>query len=134
MKKLVSLLLVLSLSIPGFYQNIDIDLLKNINLNRNENLEATFQFISNSVTPISIATPAIILSIGLLDRNKEMTKEGLFIAETLLVSTFITTALKYSVNRTRPYETYIFIENVLDSSSPSFPSRHTSAAFATALP
>ncbi|REG87049.1 phosphatase PAP2 family protein [Algoriphagus antarcticus] len=132
MKKLISLLLFLSVSVPGFSQNLDIDILKNINLNRNENLDPSFQFISNTVTPISIATPVIILSVGLLEKNKETTQKGLFIAETLLVSTFINTAFKYSVNRPRPYETYIFIENVLDPDTPSFPSGHTSAAFATA--
>ncbi|PZX58235.1 membrane-associated phospholipid phosphatase [Algoriphagus ratkowskyi] len=132
MKKIVSLLLFLTLSVPGFSQNLDIDILKNINLNRNEKLDPAFEFISNTVTPISIATPAIILSVGLLEKNKEMTHKGLFIAETLVVSTLITSALKYSVDRPRPYETYSFINNVLDPNSPSFPSGHTSAAFATA--
>lgn len=132
MKKIVSLLIFLSLSVPGFSQNLDIDILKNINLNRNEKLDPAFEFISNTVTPISIATPAIILSVGLLEKNKEMTNKGLFIAETLVVSTLITTVIKYSVNRPRPYQTYPSIDNVLDPSSPSFPSGHTSAAFATA--
>ena len=132
MKKIVSLFIFLSLSVPGFLQNLDIDILKNINLNRNENLDPTFEFISNTVTPISIATPILISSVGLLEKNKNMTHDGLFIAETLVVSTLITTVIKYSVNRPRPYETYPFIDNVIYANGPSFPSGHTSAAFATA--
>ena len=44
----------------------------------------------------------------------------------------VTTAIKYSVNRTRPYAAYPFIDNVITEADPSFPSGHTSAAFATA--
>lgn len=132
MKKIIGFLLCFSLSFPGISQNIDIDILKNINLNRNENLDPTFQFISNTVTPISVGTPVIILTLGLLEKDKDMTQYGLFIAETLIVSTLITNVLKFSVDRPRPYETYAFIDNVIDPSSSSFPSGHTSAAFATA--
>ncbi len=132
MKNLVSLLLFLSLSVPGFSQNFDINVLKNINLNRNEKLDPTFKFISNSVTPISLGAPVLILAVGLIEKDHEVTQKGLIVAETLIVSTLITTALKYSVNRTRPFETYSFIDNVIIEDSPSFPSGHTSSAFATA--
>lgn len=42
------------------------------------------------------------------------------------------TALKYSVNRERPFVTYPDIIKKTDTHSPSFPSGHTSNAFATA--
>jgi membrane-associated phospholipid phosphatase len=132
MKKALACLLFLSLSFSGIAQNIDIDILKNINLNRNENFDPTFRFISNTVTPISISAPVMILAVGLIKKDHEITKDGLVIAETILVSTLISTGLKYSVDRTRPYLTYPFIDNVIFVDSPSFPSGHTSAAFATA--
>lgn len=113
-------------------QNIDIDLLKKINLNRNPALDRTFRGITNSATPISIATPLIVYSVGLIKNDTTLKKQGLYIAETFLVSAFISTALKYSIKRDRPFVTYPEIEKETTGGSPSFPSGHTSDAFATA--
>jgi len=132
MKNIFACLFFLSISFNGFSQNLDIDILKNINLNRNENLDQTFEFISNTITPISLGAPVLILSIGLIKKDHDITRDGLIIAESILVSTLITSALKYSVDRTRPYDTYPFIDNVIFANGPSFPSGHTSAAFTTA--
>ncbi|MBI4945043.1 MAG: phosphatase PAP2 family protein [Bacteroidetes bacterium] len=49
-----------------------------------------------------------------------------------LTASIITTGMKYSFNRVRPFETYSFIIKKSDAGSPSFPSGHTSSAFATA--
>lgn len=132
MKNIFACFFYLSISLNGFSQNLDIDILKNINLNRNENLDQTFEFISNTITPVSLGAPVLILSVGLIKKDHEITRDGLIIAESILVSTLITSALKYSVNRTRPYNTYPFIDNVIFANGPSFPSGHTSAAFSTA--
>lgn len=53
----------------------------------------------------------------------------------VLTAVIVTTTLKHSINRPRPFETYDFIEKVTSGGSPSFPSGHTSDAFvlATAL-
>ena len=40
--------------------------------------------------------------------------------------------MKYIINRERPYITYPYLEKASDGGSPSFPSGHTEAAFATA--
>ena len=44
----------------------------------------------------------------------------------------MTTAIKYSINRQRPFVTYPIIVNQTESTSPSLPSMHTSIAFSTA--
>jgi membrane-associated phospholipid phosphatase len=132
MKNLAALLIFLSLSFQGICQNVDINILKNINLNRNEKLDPSLRFISNSVNPVSIGAPIVILAVGLIEKDHDLTHRGLLIGETILVSTLITKGLKYSVNRQRPFDTYPFIVQVIPVDSPSFPSGHTSAAFATA--
>ncbi|UFH45987.1 phosphatase PAP2 family protein [Flavobacterium galactosidilyticum] len=113
-------------------QNIDITILSDINVNRNTSLDPTFKAITNSTLPISVATPLIIYSVGLIKKDSTIKNQALFIGETFLVSAFITTALKYSIKRERPFNTYPDIEKVTAAPGYSFPSGHTSTAFATA--
>ena len=50
----------------------------------------------------------------------------------LIVAEGVTTVLKYSVNRTRPFDVYPFIVKKSSGGNPSFPSGHTTDAFAAA--
>jgi membrane-associated phospholipid phosphatase len=113
-------------------QNSDIDLLKKINLNRNTNLESTMIGITNSAMPVSVGAPIIIYAVGLIEKDSTTKKKAIFIGESLAASVFISLALKSITKRDRPYQTYPEIENVTEESSSSFPSAHTSTAFATA--
>jgi membrane-associated phospholipid phosphatase len=131
LKKTIFFIIISSIS-TIFAQNIDIDLLRDINLNRDQSLDQTFKFLSDTDAPIAIATPIIIYSMGLLNKDKNLKKQAIFIGESLLVSTFITTAAKYSFKRVRPFTTYPELEKQSDGGSYSFPSGHTSAAFSTA--
>ncbi|MEN9698918.1 MAG: hypothetical protein RLZZ301_116 [Bacteroidota bacterium] len=126
------LLLLLVVSWSFYAQNLDIDLLKKINLNRNTALDPTFKFVTNSVSPIGIVTPILVTSIGLIQQDKSLQNKGLYIGATLLSSALITTTLKYSIQRDRPFVTYPEIQQLTSAGSPSFPSGHTSEAFATA--
>lgn len=113
-------------------QNIDIKLLRSINLGGKQSYDPSFKVISNSASPISIATPIIIYSIGLLNKDETLQKKGIFIGESFLVNAFITVALKNTIKRDRPFVTYPDIEKESDGGSYSFPSGHTSEAFSTA--
>ncbi|MFV8325819.1 phosphatase PAP2 family protein [Flavobacterium sp. ZS1P14] len=113
-------------------QNIDINILRDINVNRNENLDPSFKFVTNTAVPFSVAAPVIIYSMGLIKKDSTIKKQAIFIGETFLVSAFITTALKHSVKRERPFDTYSDIEKETSAPGYSFPSGHTSLAFATA--
>jgi membrane-associated phospholipid phosphatase len=113
-------------------QNIDINILRDINVNRNTNLDPTFKVVTNSAVPIGVATPIIIYSIGLIKKDSAIKKQAIFIGQTFLVNAFITTALKRTINRDRPFETYPEIDQASSTLGKSFPSGHTSLAFATA--
>lgn len=132
MKKYLTFLILFIISFSVFSQNTDIDLLKSINLNRNKSLDPTFRVLTHSVYPITLGAPAIILSVGLLKKDSSLTHKGIFIAESMLVNVFISTALKYTIKRPRPFITYPYIEKATEAGSRSFPSGHTSNAFATA--
>jgi PAP2 superfamily len=132
-KSITTVLLVIIVSISNaFCQNLEIDLLRNINLNRDQSLDKTFKFLSDSDASIAVATPIVIYSIGQLNKDKNLKKQALLIGESLLVSTFITTASKYSFKRERPFDTFPELDKQSDGGSYSFPSGHTSAAFSTA--
>ena len=113
-------------------QNADIDILKSINVGRNKNLDNTFKGITNSVTPLSISVPVAVLAAGLIKHDSTIINKGLCISVSLLLAAGISTGLKYAVNRQRPFITYPFIDKATYVGSPSFPSGHTSDAFATA--
>jgi membrane-associated phospholipid phosphatase len=113
-------------------QNVDIDILKKINLNRNTSLDGTFKSISQSAVPISVATPLLIYSLGIINNDSVAKQKALFIGETFLVSAFITVVSKKIIKTNRPYETYPILQPVVTEASYAMPSGHTSSAFATA--
>ena len=113
-------------------QNLDINLLKEINLERNKSLDPTFKFITNSVSPMSIGAPVAVLGIGILQKDSSLKSKGIIMVETLCVNALTTTALKLAVKRDRPFVTYPYLDKQAEAGSYSFPSGHTSSAFALA--
>lgn len=124
-------LLVFSVSgISG--QHIDIRTLEKINLNRNTSLDIFFKTISNTTGLISYSVPTGLLAAGYFIDHDYTRRKGWYLVETALVNAAITTTLKYSINRTRPFISYPYIIRLDKGNSPSFPSGHTSDAFALA--
>lgn len=125
-------ILALFLSWNASSQNWDIDLLKEINLERNQSFDPTFKFITNSVSPISLGAPIAVLGIGMIQKDSSLKSKGIFMVEALCVNAFTTTALKLVFRRDRPFVTYPYLDKQADAGSYSFPSGHTSSAFAFA--
>lgn len=113
-------------------QNLDIDLLKKINVNRNTAFDPTFKSITNTAVPLSIATPVMMYTIGLIQKDSLIKHKALFIGEAFLASAFVTIASKSIIKRDRPYVTHSSIQPLSVEGSYSMPSAHTSSAFATA--
>lgn len=133
MKKIILTFIFLSIVSYSWSQNIDVNILKTIYNNRNTELDKGYRFLSNTTATISIATPIIIYSTGLFQKNKSLKEKALIIGESTLAAAITSTVLKYSINRDRPFEKYPLVFNKdINASSPSFPSGHTSSAFATA--
>jgi membrane-associated phospholipid phosphatase len=131
-KKLLFLLLNLFLATNIFAQNADIDLLKSINVGRNQSLDGTFKFISDADAPIALAAPLSVLAVGFAKNDKALKIKGLEMTASLIVAVGVELSLKKIINRDRPFVTYPFIQNVVSEDNASFPSGHTSVAFATA--
>lgn len=113
-------------------QNLDIDLLKKININRNTAFDPALKSITNTAVPLSIATPVVMYTIGLIQKDSLIKQKALFIGETFLASAFVTIASKSIIKRDRPYVTHPSIQPLSVEGSYSMPSGHTSSAFATA--
>ena len=113
-------------------QGIDIKLLQAFNGPASPS-DAHWKEFSNSFKYVAVATPAVVILTGLTTHDKELTKKGLEIAGAIIISQGVSSALKYSINRQRPFDAYPdLIYNHSDPTDPSFPSGHTSVAFATA--
>lgn len=132
MKRFFLFFFLLSVSTVVFSQNADIDILRKINLGRSKQLDNTFIFISSTVTPVSILTPISVFCEGHTKHDSALQNKGLYIGASLILAAGISTSLKYAIDRKRPFITYPDIEKVSDAGSKSFPSGHTSSAFATA--
>ena len=113
-------------------QNPDIRWLRSINVDRNQNLDRPFEFISQSSYPMSIAIPISVYGIGLLKQDSTIRRKGMYIAGSVAVTAGLTYAVKYTVNRQRPFETYPEIIQLTEATSSSFPSGNTSIAFSVA--
>jgi membrane-associated phospholipid phosphatase len=112
-------------------QNWEVELLNNINPDQpNSNFQIN---ISKSVYPLALATPVSMLAVGLATKDKSLQKQSFKIIGSLVINTAITQGLKYTINRQRPYDAYPTIINPYNiETDASFPSGHTSTAFALA--
>jgi membrane-associated phospholipid phosphatase len=128
------LIVLLLLFLPGslLCQNIDIRILRSINSSQTLPSDKFFQFVSNSDAYIVAGIPVGMAAAGLIKHDDNLLRNACVTMAASAVNFGITTALKYSFNRERPFTTYPDITKKSDGGSPSFPSGHTSSAFATA--
>lgn len=114
-------------------QTFDARLLHAINSPNAQSSDAFFKFMSQSNSAVVIAVPAGLMLNGLLSKNKTQAYNACMIGLATALNAGVTFGLKYSVNRERPFIAYPgYISKKLEVSDSSFPSGHTSSAFATA--
>lgn len=113
-------------------QNADIRLLRTFNSPGNLSSDGFFRFVSDTEPYLVIMTPLATGGYGLVRKNEKQFRIACVIASSSLVCAGVTNLLKYSIGRDRPFITYPDIIQKYHADSPSFPSGHTSSAFATA--
>jgi len=129
-KRFIIILLLLCSKL--YSQNIDIRLLRSVYSPEVVCSDDFFRFLSDSEVYLIIGTPSAIAAAGLIKRDKTMFRNACVTMASTVVNVAVSNALKYSVNRERPFITYPDIINKTGTHSPSFPSGHTANAFATA--
>ena len=131
MRFLIAFLLVLNQI--SFSQNADLRILKSINKNEFPVWDETMRVTSDGVYPFMIAAPAAMWIYGHSYKDETMKRNGIKTAVGIGVNIAIMWGLKEAIKRPRPYTTYpndIILRK--KTSGFSFPSGHTSCAFATA--
>jgi membrane-associated phospholipid phosphatase len=132
-KQLIITLLFLVFTLNIKAQNLDIDILRRIHTTRNQALDKSMSFVSNSVAPFVLLVPAGIIGSGLMKKDSANTRRGIFIASSIVSGAIVTGIFKIAIQRPRPYVTYSYIQNVGPKVGPnSFPSGHTTQAFSLA--
>lgn len=114
-------------------QNADINMLRSINAKEMPVWDRTMKGVSFSVYPVMPGSVIGIWSHGYFTKNEVMTRNAYKSALSIGLALGLTTGLKYAVNRTRPFADYPDDIVRRDEVGPySFPSGHSTAAFATA--
>lgn len=125
-----ALICTLFITLQPLAQNADIDLLESINP---QNPDAfVFRSLSATAYPISGGSAAGIFVVGLLEKDVQKQWQAAELAGSILMAGIAAQGLKWVVDRPRPYETYPAVYPYKRESGESFPSGHTTIAFATA--
>lgn len=123
---------ILLLPSVGFSQNFDIRLLRSVFTPHQLQADPAMKFISGANNYLVVGIPLSMGIAGIVKHNDKLFNSACQIVVANAINFGATMALKYSVNRDRPFVTYPDIRNKSYEGSPSFPSGHTSSAFATA--
>ncbi len=108
-------------------------MLRAINKNEHPNWDKTMRFTSVTVYPVMGLAPASLLLTGYVNHDKPMMRNGVKTGIAIGLNALITSGIKYTVNRPRP--TIKYPNDIIartHSGIYSFPSGHTSNAFAAA--
>lgn len=123
---------LLWLPLVSFSQNADIDILRRLNSPISSPCDDFTRLVSDSEIYISLGVPAGIAAVALVKKERKLLRNVCVILAAEAVTSGISTAMKYSINRDRPFQKYADIKQKSSAGSPSFPSGHTSNSFATA--
>lgn len=111
-------------------QNWDIDLLRSINPQDPNSF--VWKGFSASAYPVSIAVPVGIWIDGKVNHNKKDQYRAYEIAGSVFIAAGATAVMKLVFDRDRPYQKYDDVYPYKYEDGRSFPSGHTSVAFAAA--
>lgn len=139
MRKFTTFILLLGtfsiFSVQVSAQNADIEMLRSIN--SNTGTVGYSKFISNTTTGVAIGVPVIMGAVALIEKDDDLLKSAIYVGVSIGVDGVLTYGLKQAINRPRPVASYpdiIINWNIANENETtlSFPSGHTSLAFATA--
>jgi membrane-associated phospholipid phosphatase len=132
-KNILIISLFITSSLYSYSQNVDINALKKIHTNSEMPSDKSWDFLSNTTYPVAVATPVAMFITGLATHNKELQLKSAKSGASIVLASGLSLAIKISVKRPRPYTTYpVLIIKKGKGGNLSFPSGHTTTAFATA--
>lgn len=115
------------------WHSTEVEWLRIINQARPTQLDGFFQFITDSVSYLSWGIPIILIMIALAQKQNFWQMKSVYVLFSVALASLLSFILKHIIDRVRPFETYDFLEKLSVGGSPSFPSGHTTAAFALSV-
>ncbi|MDZ4665386.1 MAG: phosphatase PAP2 family protein [Bacteroidota bacterium] len=129
----LSFLFIILIQLNSFSQNADLRLLKTFNAGSMPMWDKTMEGVSFSVYPAMPLTVGGIWAYGYFNKDQEMMRNGYKGAIAIGFANCLTYGIKLAVKRDRPFVTHPNDITQKTHVGPlSFPSGHTTAAFATA--
>ena len=120
--------LLMACQLPA--QNWDINTVKKVN---DWDVHGLSRGLSHSGLILSVGLPSAMGIYALIQKDEPLLKDAIYIGTSVIEAVGITYAMKYSIDRKRPYEKYPGLITPIEAEdSPSFPSGHTAAAFSLA--
>ena len=120
--------LLMAYQLPA--QNWDINTVKKVN---DWDVHGLSRGLSHSGLILSVGLPSAMGIYALIQKDEPLLKDAIYIGTSVIEAVGITYAMKYSIDRQRPYEKYPGLITPIEAEdSPSFPSGHTAAAFSLA--
>lgn len=133
MKRLFLLAIATFLVLKCNAQNWDINTLKKINGIDNSFVTGSSKVISKTEPYIALGIPLLLGGYALKEKDRELLNSAIYIGTSVAEAVVVTSGIKCTVNRDRPFEHYPdLIEKRASASSASFPSAHTATAFSLA--
>lgn len=124
--------MAISLSLSIRAQGPDISILRSLNSPEAVPSDGFFRFVNASDYYFVAGIPVVMGLTGMISGDDDMFSASLTVAGACVINLGITSVLKYSIDRDRPFETYPDIYRKTSAGSPSFPSGHTAFAFCSA--
>lgn len=119
--------------VGAWAQNWDINTLHRVNSWNGTLVRNYSKTLSNSAPYVVIGVPVGMAIYAVIDKDKELFKDAIYIGTSVGEAVVITYGLKAIVDRERPYDRYPDrVHARSHETSSSFPSSHTAAAFSLA--
>lgn len=130
---LACLLLLCSTACAQRIDSLDLHILQHIALTRTPAQTKAQRILSNANNYVNIAIPAGLLTAGIINDNKDMRQNALYIATSAASTALLNAGIKLLTKRPRPFRAYPGFTAVYEARSTSFPSGHTSLSFSSAV-
>lgn len=114
-------------------ENQDVAILRIINSQRDPSLDHFYSVITDSAPWMAFVLPSLILFYFLTRKRQKEAFVALAGLVSVSLAALASTVLKFWIDRPRPFITHDFVEKLSTGGSPSFPSGHTTDAFALAI-
>ncbi len=113
-------------------QKLDDQIMINIQEHRTPEQTGVFLFLSKNYLYVNIGIPTVMMAGGLMDNNKALRENAVYVGSSTLISYGATYLIKNIFKRRRPFVQNTNIVPVYRPQDYSFPSGHSSSTFATA--